>query len=561
MTFRAAILAVVTIACMVGGGTLAPAFAQARPGAAEADVARVAAQADGTGTSPLQDPLADVLLEAGEDGTLLTAQVGYRTRKEDNNFQLGIKFKAPVDAETKEATFVNLDGLTAGTTGALAVTFERTGKPLLASGRHWWCCDDEAPAEEVRPFEAICNEVNAAAVEQLAAGTTDLPKNEACSIDLLRKDAYWTNEVQQRLDKGLWEDCQNLNKKRPSGWLAPPGVKPDHGAGYTQSCNEETLLALRRAALDEDLKKSAHLLLNVPGFETASEEERVAEQLWQRCEAFNLERQAVRFHRSGLSAPESKECTIGELVTALRTEELRKREKEIENAACQAAFVVPTEKLFSSKPTGTNPCLMSSVLSWAATSERPAYWYRRTLRAIPLAFYYVTAEALVVDQTFKFLDQEAGFAERSSDGHSRSLSLNFSVYQGGWLGGVSYARLITLKASPSRQICLPTDGDALICQQAALAGPSETEMEVVRGEVKTWLRPGLGTTLRTNYDLDNGEWEHHLLLHFLRDPKKGLTGGIDIQYNTALADQDEEHLTARVFVGTKFALPFLPNSP
>ncbi len=558
MSPRPPISAIATIGCVLGGFALgqAPALAQAVP-ATEAEVARAAAQADGTGTSALQDTPADVILEAGEDGALLTAQVGFRTRNERNNLQMGLKFKAPVDTSTKEASFVNLDGLTAGTTGALGLTFERTGKPLRWFGLGQGVAANGAPG----PFEAICIDANKLAQKRLAAEAAELPKDGSCSLASLKNDAFWSNVVEQRLDASRWELCQEINKKRATGWLAPPRVEPDPGAGYTLRCNAETLASLRTAALDGAVKKDAALLLAVPGFETASEEERKAEQLWRRCEVFNQERETLAFFRSGEPAPnvpKVEECRTELLAAAILKQELDKKEKEVETKVCQEARVVPPEKLFTTETGATNNCLMSSLLPWAAASERPGYWYRRILRAIPLAFYYVTAEAVVADQKFKFLDPQAEFAERSSDGHSRSLNLTFSVYQAGWLGSVGYARLTTLTASPSSQVCLPAGGGALLCRQAALAGPAETETEVIRAEIKGWLRPGLGATLRTNYDLDHGEWEHHLLLHFLRDPKKGLTGGVDLQYGTALADPKEEHLTARVFVGTKFELPFMP---
>src|SRR4051794_41080356 len=81
------------------------------------NVAREAAAADTTATSVLQDAAPDVTLDAGEEGAFLTAQVGYRTYRPNNNLLTSVQLRAPTEGGKEEVGFLNLDGLTGGSTG------------------------------------------------------------------------------------------------------------------------------------------------------------------------------------------------------------------------------------------------------------------------------------------------------------------------------------------------------------------------------------------------------------------------------------------------------------
>ena len=101
---------------------------RAMDGNGEAAMARGAAQADVTPTAPVQGSEPSLTLESGEDGAFLTGKLGFERSRERKRFQFLVKLRAPFDKKTQdEVGFLNLDGLTGGTTGAVSLTWEFVG--------------------------------------------------------------------------------------------------------------------------------------------------------------------------------------------------------------------------------------------------------------------------------------------------------------------------------------------------------------------------------------------------------------------------------------------------
>jgi hypothetical protein len=247
-------------------------------------------------------------------------------------------------------------------------------------------------------------------------------------------------------------------------------------------------------------------------------------------------------------------------------EEVAAKNREALVTACQEGLVVPDSKLFRTGNTVSNTCLLSSLLDFAVNSRRPAHWYRRTLRSLPLRLWYWTIEGTRTDQTFKFFDPAANFAAKSSGSDSTRFEGSLSLFYRGWFYSAGVGQQKQFSASASEEVCFPRENSpgALNCIKGALAGPTEKNLTFARGEIRTFLRPNVGATLRCIYDTDAAEWEIHTIFHFLRSPQAGLNGGIDLQYNTAAinkttANPKGDHFTALLFVGSKFELPFLSN--
>ena len=235
-------------------------------------------------------------------------------------------------------------------------------------------------------------------------------------------------------------------------------------------------------------------------------------------------------------------------------------------ATCRDALTDPVDKLFLMGNPATNNCRLSSVLEFAAKSPTPGRWYRKALGTIPLQLWYVTLEGSMTDQTFKYLDPEEEFSEKADSSDSWSAGLTVSRFNRGRMLSLGVSRQTRYKASSSTELCLPLgESAAFNCRTTALAGPDRKDADLLRGEVRQLLGRHVGASLRAIYDLDDSEWELHGIFHFLRDPEKGLNGGIDLQYNTLPLNADAsgqggDHFTARLFVGTKFELPFLPGA-
>lgn len=494
-------------------------------GAQENVATRADAQSDTTATSWIQDAAADVILQAGEEGALLTSQVGWRTYRPNHNLIASIQFKAPLQDKEEEVGFLNLVGLTGNTSAKASLTWEISTVPSGAEKK-----EKQKEAEE--SMQRICRAANQEALDAVIATSTDLPSDGSCSQQVLDNDPYWGQILASRWDAALWEACQEVNKKRPTGLLAPPHVLSDlTQSGYGKECSEKELVAARTDSL-EDMRKTKG--------EAA---------LVEQCKKVNEN----RVPNSPLFVPEGPTaCNPANLANHLVNEEIAAKRNDILVAVCHEARVVPSSQLLT-----RDTCKLSTLASHTTPKHGPHYWRRKALRAIPFGFNYVTVEFGRVDQEFKFLEPESQFSEHTRDDDSRSSSIAFSTYRHGWLGSLGYTRRTDFEAAKSTEVCLPLAQEgALSCRQAALSGPSRTDRDIYHAEVRSWFTPRLGTTIRSSYDDENSGWEHHLILHFLRDPSKGLRGGIDLQYASKV-EEGEENFTGRLFVGTKFELPLL----
>jgi hypothetical protein len=535
------------------------------------------AQADATTTAPHPDTQPTATLETGEDGTFVTGQIGISTNLPRTNAQLVLKLRAPFDpnGSKKDVGFLNLDGLTGGTTAALAFTLQ--GQLPIVFGSE-------------STLTALCQEANVEVRKKFLADDPDISSVQSCTDDQIINDALLHNEVAKKKAEALFALCQDVNKKKGVGLLAPPGVTNfESFPGYTATCSEDELGKARSQAVEQGLrdKAKAKVIEDVIAQTPPSQPVKIPEGqdlekaidvalpplVRDACTEFNKNRSRNRLFdpaRKPDPAPSPLwfgPCTIENLGKAAVRDDLEAKQQEAMKAACQKRLAIASGTPFITSTTPLNNCFLTTLLDFAATSTKPNYWQRRALRAIPITLWYVTLEGTRVDQTFKFLDMNDTFKSKSVGSDSTSLNLKASIFTRGWLFTLGGNHQKRLTASPTSQVCLPISGtSALSCNQAALAGPKETTSNLVRAEVKTLAGSLGGVTLRSIYDTNQHDWEHHLIVHFLRNPKQGLNGGLDLQYNTdpvaaGVSTHKDDHFTARLFAGIKFGLPFLTGNP
>ncbi|HVF58215.1 MAG TPA: hypothetical protein VNJ70_00140 [Thermoanaerobaculia bacterium] len=481
-------------------------------------------------------------LESGKEGTFLTGKLGFtRNIGAEKKLLSLVTFRAPFETK-EEVGFLNLDGLTGSTAAALKFTLEHT--EIVTRG------DGTLAGESLND---ICNDVNEEITADFRETRPLLDKVEECTEEGVRASPILEVEFTQRKNNALWAMCEDINKKKGIDLLAPPGEDRATIPGYRATCSVETIVQAREEDVRKAIEKKAAIRLVNKKKSLAELQE---EELTKACEEFNKARSEGRI----------KECSAANLARSAVEEEVTAKNREALVVACQEELVVPDLRLFRTGNSVSNTCLLSSLLDFAFTSRKPAYWYRRTLRSFPVRLWYWTIDGTRTDQTFKFFDPNANFVSKSSGSDSTRYEGSLSLFYRGWFYSVGAGQQKQFKASPSLQVCFPRENSpgALNCVAGALAGPTERDLTFARGEIRTFLRPNVGATLRGIYDTDAAEWELHTILHFLRNPQAGLNGGIDLQYNTAAINRSTpnprgEHFTVLLFVGSKFNLPFLPN--
>jgi hypothetical protein len=515
----------------------------------------------------------NITLDSGQDGTFVTGQIGFGTNREGTNVQLGLGLRTPFDPNNsnKEVGFLNLDGLTTGTSATLSLSLQ----------------GELPPIGQGATLRSICRDANDAIRDSFQgpqALDPDAVNVKACTQEEIQKDSLLDNEVEAEQTKALWGMCQDINKKKGVGLLAPPGSSLADFPGYSSVCSLQTLISAQAA----DLRKSLRDKARASAIETLGEQTTEGSSLeaaidralpaviTDACSELNKNRARNRIGGSSPSKLDPLDppifvgpCSSDSLATAAVMEELGTKQMAAAQLACQKRLAIPSEAPFITGKSALNNCFLTTLLDFAATTTNPAFWERRILRAIPVTLWYVTLKGTQVDQTFKFLqvdEHQMLMDAKPVHENSSSTGINASLFTRGLLFtlGADHQKRFTA-ASPS-QICTPIPNtDGLSCRQAALKGPNRDDMDLVHAEVKTLFGIG-GLTFRTIYDNHDHNWEHHVVLHFLRNPKEGLNGGIDLQYNTdpvaaGVATSKDSHFTARLFVGTKFNLPFLPGSP
>lgn len=505
-------LTVILLFCGSGGRSEAQALS-------ETDVAKQAAKADVSPRGIVQGTEPSLTLESGKEGTFLTGKIGFNRDILNNKLLSIVTFQAPFDIE-EEVGFLNLDGLSGGTAATLKLTLEHA--EILRRP------DGTVDSEFLNP---ICDEINEEVAKNLEK--QHAPVTE-CTETGIQASSIVDVEYTKKKNEALWVMCQEINKKRGIDLLAPPGEDRSGIPGYGGTCSKAEIIAAKT-------KELAALKL---------------EELTKACDEFNKKR----------PAGQTINCSAADLAQATFDDEVAAKNREALIAACQEKLVVPDAALFRTGNTVSNTCSLSSLLDYAFTSRRPGYWYRETLEAFPVRLWYWTIEGTRTDQTFKYFDPAANFAAKSNGSDSTRYEGSLSLFYQGWFYSVGLGQQELFSASPSEEVCFPRESSpgVLNCVKGALAGPTKEDLTFARGEIRTFLRPNVGATLRGIYNMDAAEWEIHTIFHFLRNPQAGLNGGIDLQYNTAAINKttpnpEGDHFTARLFIGSKFELPFLPG--
>jgi hypothetical protein len=496
-------------------------------------------------------------LDANQDGTFMTGQIGIGTNRAGTNAHLGLELRTPFDPNSsdKEVGFLNLDGLTGGTSATLSFSLQGQLPPI----------------GKVSSLSDVCQDANKVILDSFQgshAADPDAVNVKSCTVDEIRKDALLDNEVEQEQTKALWAMCQDVNKTKGIGLLAPPGADLAAFPGHTEPCDFKHLVYARREALKQSLRDKARAhAIETLGDKAATAKSEDLEAATNKalddvttdaCTELNKNRPSNRIGGTETIPLEKLDplkppifvgpCSIDNLGTAAVMDELGTKQMAAAQLACQKRLAIPSEAPFITGKSLLNNCFLTTLLDFAATTRRPAYWQYKIIHAIPVTLWYLTVKGTQVDQTFKFL--QADEHQMLTDAkpvhtNSTSLTLNASLYTRGWL--------FTLGADRQKRFT------------AALRGPDREDMDLARAEVKTLFGIG-GLTFRTIYDNHGNNWEHHLVFHILRDTNGGLNGGLDFQYNTdpvaaGVSTNKNDHFTIRLFAGVKFGLPFLPGNP
>lgn len=535
----------------------------------------------------VQPPGADLKLVADEEGGKAVARITWASLTGADSFFL--EGSATQQKGAQEVDLLNLDGVAPGDTSAkLGWTHAgrwlrrvRSGSSL--SERLWSVCQDVNKALESQLAKERCPRC-----DEVPLNFDPIPPQHCTAGMLDDIGGQWATAGRKASAEILQAGCDELTKLDPKRVFQPVGAPPDKGG--SPLCDYDALEAAasevrgaRKGALKEQIRK------------LKTEKDRLIEE---------LVRREAAFAREGISEAERIRIA-GERLDfverlARKRAELARKEGELKEVLSGFLAVpddapwlenswwkkVLAEKFGAVCKSYNRPDRANQLELTGFAQECTATRIKEALEAItdagvrdwlyeeyvatrPVGAWFVTLSAGASNSDFKWVEidnvGDAGtFKEiedqlKSGSRTNTSLGLSFSAQAGRDFFSIGYERRNKYSGGKATEVCAPIEasGIATRCMETTAGAPKKVDQNIGAVEWRRLLTPQVGLRLRALYVdkdfrkgvvLDN-EWEFHAITYFLRNPKKGLTGGVDVVWDTAFRD-----ISARVFIGQAFEI-------
>jgi hypothetical protein len=120
------------------------------------------------------------------------------------------------------------------------------------------------------------------------------------------------------------------------------------------------------------------------------------------------------------------------------------------------------------------------------------------------------------------------------------------------LVGFAYRFEEAFRAGAETDLCLPLGATgALACDPAEIGPPQRRQAHVLQAELRRFFGERLGVNPRISYEVKDAVVGLELPLYFLRDPDRGLNGGVSLGWRS-----DDDELVWSVFVGEALGVIF-----
>ena len=120
------------------------------------------------------------------------------------------------------------------------------------------------------------------------------------------------------------------------------------------------------------------------------------------------------------------------------------------------------------------------------------------------------------------------------------------------LVGFAYRYEEAFRAGAETQLCLPLGATgALACDPVQIGPPERRQAHVLQVELRRFFAERLGVNPRISYEVKDAVVGLELPIYFLRDPDRGLNGGVSLGWRS-----DDDELVLSVFVGEALGVIF-----
>jgi len=211
----------------------------------------------------------------------------------------------------------------------------------------------------------------------------------------------------------------------------------------------------------------------------------------------------------------------------------------------------PVCEAYNSPPVDQLTTLTTGECSYSALKEKGPRWQLRALRASKQKPWFLTFDISASQTDFKFIEPTGEFEEQTTTKYNKGLSAALGTFRSGIFYSLSYRHETVFKAAKKVELCQPIPGTgAFSCSETALAGPTEVNRKILGFDVKSYIFPMIAGNLRILYDFEKQFWNPHLFFFFIPSKGSGLNLGVDLAFSTL----EDEHFTARLFLGASFKL-------
>ena len=500
-----------------------------------------------------------------------------------------LEASAPLDENNDEVELLNLDGLSSGKSSVKAyVSFSGSWQRGEAGDLRSFCIATNKALEHelaVARKSSTCSRNNEDCKDPATCGEHDhtferISREECTRSTLRRKGESWREAVAQADAAALQAGCEAIAKIAKDQTPLEAARLRSFGFKPAEECTASSLEKAIREAYDELVVKKKRVLSE----EASKLQEEVGALAVELRRAENPDERAEIKKKMQETARKLTEKE--EELTALqgRVAKLQaggsplvedpakwiaaKRQEKLD-PVCRR-FNYPDRKHHIVVDGDGAKCIMSEIpaaISAISDLDLRNRFSRELSRESRFSVWFLTFTAGANNRDFKFLTDEAlssvsTFSDleeaiKKDTKEDTSLGVRWSVQLGGHLLGVGYEYRNKFVGAGVGQYCVPiaTDGTTIRCLETESGAPLKIDQNLGLLEWRTYPTSQLGLRLRL-YFIDEDfrlkteiedEWELQARLYFLRNKENGLSGGIDVTYDTAFKD-----VGVRAFIGQSF---------
>lgn len=529
----------------------------------------------------------DFALIASEEGGRAVGRVTWAPGT-TNKTLFSLEASAPLDEKDGETELLNLDGL-AGGKSSVKVSFSLS---------------DSWPRRALGTLRTFCIATNAALEHQLArkrrpstcAGAQDHCRDpsscaaashnferlsvEECTVSNLRgRGLEWSAEATKADTAAIQAGCDALAKILDDKVPFEAARRRFLGLPTSDLCTQASLAAAITEAHSDLLKKIDELSERRRRLSQLIDEATIdirrARTLDERFRA----RERIQTSEQELRSVEAELAEAQTLVAKLKAGDPSLLETEDWLDKKRAEKLAPTCQRYN-HPKREHQIVVDGDAAGCSVKKVPSSIQaienesvRREFASefpdyVPFNVWFLTFSAAANNRDFQYLTEEAASAVSFSDLESAiekdtkedtSVGVRWSLQYRGHLFGIGYEFRNKFVGAGKAEFCAPieSEGASIRCLESSTAAPLKIDQNLGLLEWRTYLSSRLGLRLRLYFiDQDfrskteiEDEWELQARLYFLRNKDEGLSGGIDIAYDTAFED-----IGVRAFIGQSFSI-------